>query len=160
MSWKTEAPKKNWRTDTPEENVLSYRNNIIKADAKYEEWQKLIAEVPANYPTLTEAQWLTACSHFSRCAMCNSEDISSRGYFISFKVNGRYCDWNVIPVCEKCSLQRFVQFNPFRRLDPMLNKSLAMGRGVTRDKLKNMIAWLEPKLREATKYVGPKDDGI
>ena len=69
----------------------------------FNEWRDLILKIPKNYPTLTEAQWMEAVKYFNGCAICGSESIDTRGYFIPFKSGGRYCDWNVIPMCEKCA---------------------------------------------------------
>lgn len=71
----------------------------------YKEWCEMIAEIPKNYPTLTEEQWLAAVKHFGGCALCKSDSIDARGYFIPLKDGGRYCDWNIIPICEKCALK-------------------------------------------------------
>ena len=76
----------------------------------YNEWIEKIKTIPKDYPRLTEAQWLEAVKHFNGCAMCNSEYVESRWYFIPFKLGGRYCDWNIIPVCYKCATK--IRNNP------------------------------------------------
>jgi len=70
---------------------------------QFDEWVAKINSVPKNYPTLTEEQWLEACRHFDGCARCHSNDIDARGFFVGAELGGRYCDWNVIPLCEKCA---------------------------------------------------------
>lgn len=72
-----------------------------KLHARFDEWIAKVQQVPKDYPALTEAQWLEACRHFDGCARCHSTDIDSRGFFIGASLGGRYCDWNVIPLCEK-----------------------------------------------------------
>lgn len=69
----------------------------------YNEWIESIRKIPKNYPTLTEEQWMEAVKHFGGCALCKDESIDARGYFIPFKLGGRYCDWNIIPVCAECA---------------------------------------------------------
>lgn len=76
----------------------------------YQEWLQRIKKIPKTYPTLTEAQWLKAVRHFNGCALCEHEIVDTRQYFIPFKDGGRYCDWNIIPVCESCALK--IKLNP------------------------------------------------
>lgn len=83
-------------------------------EEQYNEWLKRIAAVPKNYPTLTEEQWMKACRHFNGCAKCGDENIEARGFFISFKNGGRYCDWNIIPLCSRCAADWNIAKNPFR----------------------------------------------
>lgn len=86
----------------PYENA--FREKRLGAmDIKFEEWLAKVKKVPKNYPTLTEAQWLEACKHFDGCARCSSNDVDSRGFFIDASLGGRYCDWNIIPLCERCA---------------------------------------------------------
>lgn len=70
---------------------------------QFDEWLAKINAVPKNYPTLTEEQWLEACLFFDGCARCHSKDIDTRGFFVDATLGGRYCDWNIIPLCEKCA---------------------------------------------------------
>ena len=70
---------------------------------RFDQWLEKVKQVPKDYPTLTEAQWLEACSFFNGCARCASEEIDTRGFFIGRELGGRYCDWNVIPLCTKCA---------------------------------------------------------
>ena len=81
--------------------------------AVYEEWCERIKKIPKTYPTLTEAQWLEAVKHFDGCALCENETVDTRMYFIPLSKGGRYCDWNIIPVCEKCATQVKPQRNFF-----------------------------------------------
>ena len=88
---------------------------------KFEEWKSKIASIPKDYPSLTEAQWLAAVKHFNGCALCGSEDVDTRGYFIHFSHGGRYCDWNIIPTCEKCAAKTTKPTNPFLNRPAGLN---------------------------------------
>lgn len=81
----------------------NYRRIVSRLENSLTAWLDKIAKVPKNYPTLTEEQWLEACRFFNGCARCSSEDIDTRGFFISAKLGGRYCNWNVIPLCERCA---------------------------------------------------------
>ena len=71
--------------------------------AFYEEWIEKISKIPHSYPTLTEEQWLAAVKHFNGCALCKNTEVESRGYFVPYGSGGRYCDWNIIPMCFECS---------------------------------------------------------
>ena len=71
--------------------------------AEYQAWLDKIKLIPKDYPTLTEEQWLEAVKYFNGCAMCGDESIDARQYFIPFEYGGKYCDWNVLPVCSKCA---------------------------------------------------------
>lgn len=85
--------------------------NVRKRRSKvYDEWLANIAKISKSYPTLTEEQWLEAVKHFNGCALCEEESVDTRGYFIPFKLGGRYCDWNIIPVCDKCATE--IRINP------------------------------------------------
>lgn len=77
--------------------------HLDNLDKQFDAWLDKIKQVPKDYPSLTEAQWLEACKHFDGCARCQSKDIDARGFFVGAKLGGRYCDWNVIPLCEKCA---------------------------------------------------------
>ena len=74
-----------------------------KLKAEFNEWLEKIKAVPKDYPTLTEEQWIEACRYFGGCARCGSKDIDTRGFFVHAKLGGRYCDWNILPLCEKCA---------------------------------------------------------
>ena len=81
--------------------------------AVYQEWLDKVKQVPTDYPRLTEKQWMEAVNHFGHCALCKDESIDTRGYFIPFKSGGRYCDWNVIPLCSKCAMAAKSNYNWF-----------------------------------------------
>ena len=106
----------------------------------YKEWRAKIAKVPKTYPTLTEQQWLEACKYFDGCAVCGAESIDARGYFVTFAEGGRYCDWNILPMCERCATAARTQPNMFLSTDPRVRKSLT-----------NIINYLEDKLDAAGK---------
>ena len=101
-----------------------YRDHYIKvrkeAADKLAHWQKLFAAVPTPLRTLTEEDWVAACKHFGKCALCGIESIDARGMFIPFDLGGRYTAWNIIPICDKCATKLKLQPNPFVRNDPHL----------------------------------------
>lgn len=115
-------------------------NEAMQARRKavYEEWLEKVRQVPKSYPKLTDTQWMEAVKHFNGCALCENESIDTRGYFIPFKDGGRYCDWNVIPMCSDCATKARKNFNWFmgRKRPP----------GLT-----NIISYLEVKLNAAIK---------
>ena len=88
-------------------NLLKRRREI------YEEIKQKMAMVPKDYHRLTEAEWLETVKHFKGCALCESECVDARWYFIPFKEGGRYCAFNVIPVCDKCATKTRINHNYF-----------------------------------------------
>lgn len=127
---------------------------MIKYTAKRDEgfeaqlgaWIDKITMVPKTYPTLTEKQWLDACCYFGGCAKCGSETIEARGFFIPFELGGRYCDWNVVPLCDVCANELQKCKNPFRLAWLRDNRSRS---NVRRTQLINTIEYLEVKLNDA-----------
>lgn len=118
-----------------------------KLDDAYNAWMDKVKKVPANYPTLTEQQWMDACRYFGGCARCHSKDIEARGFFIGFEVGGRYCDWNIIPLCERCSKVWNLTLNPFllaERKDRVERADYEY-----RENLHNIIEYLGGKLDDA-----------
>lgn len=105
-------------------------------DLQYQYWLRKVDAVPPNYPTLREDQWLKACMFFKGCAVCRDEEIETRGYFVPFKDNGKYCDWNIIPLCGHCSGDRWRVPNPFKRLK----------------NINTIVDYLGPKLEEAVNW--------
>lgn len=119
-----------WRAQKRQEN-----------DAKLDVWLGKIKSLPSTYPTLTQEQWFKACGHFNGCAYCGAESIDSRVYFIPFRLGGRYCDWNIIPACEKCATRTKGIDNPFAYLE----------RPSERKALQRIINYLEERLDGAVK---------
>ena len=113
------------------------RRLAARRRAVYQEWRDKIAKIPKNYPTLTEAQWLQACAHFDGCACCGSESVDARGYFVPFRDGGRYCDWNIIPMCERCATAT------------RLNGSM-FAQGCRPARLVGILNYLEDKLNAAS----------
>lgn len=88
--------------------AAAYNRTVAKRKTEFltdqfDIWLDKVKAVPKKYPTLTEAQWLEACRHFDGCARCHNRDIDTRGFFVGAELGGRYCDWNVIPLCERCA---------------------------------------------------------
>lgn len=141
------------------------REERFKAESaeKFNAWLDKVKQVPKDYPSLTEAQWLEACRYFNGCARCASEDIDTRGFFISRTLGGRYCDWNVIPVCEHCAKIWRLDTNVFtytrnkeksRRFQNPTYKGASDSPTEYRDSLENIIKYLGVKLDNAIKFTG------
>lgn len=140
-------------------NTLSLKSRhrrYERLDRRFDDWIAKVRRVPTKYPTLTEAQWLEACKHFNGCARCNSDEIDTRGFFIARSLGGRYCDWNIIPLCERCAkiwkLDKSV-FTYAIKKDYRKNKSSSKfhGDGTTEyaDNLEKIIEYLEVRLDNA-----------
>lgn len=102
---------------------------------RYAEWLERIKLIPKDYPTLTEKQWYEAVQYFNGCALCENERVDTRWYFIPLKSGGRYCDWNIIPVCEKCATKIRRNYNYFLWERPV--------------GLENTVKYLEEKINGA-----------
>lgn len=126
---------------SPEYNVaqveLWRQRNIQRAEHKFDSWLKLIAAVPQPLKILTQEEWIAACSHFDRCALCGHSEIAARAFFIAFRFGGRYAAWNVIPVCEKCATVLKKPNNPFMKYD--------------KEVLASIVDYLQPILERTTK---------
>lgn len=125
---------------------------------RFDEWVDKVNQVPKDYPTLTEAQWLEACNFFNGCARCDSDEIDTRGFFISKSLGGRYCDWNVIPLCTKCAkmwqLDRSMFVYAYHK-DSVKKDKRYIPLGVSdsthefRDNLEKLTSYLEVRLNNA-----------
>lgn len=135
-------------------NTISNRAHRARVRAKriarFDEWIAKVQAVPKDYPTLTEAQWLEACRHFDGCARCHSEIVDTRGFFISAKLGGRYCDWNVIPLCEKCAVNWDLARNAFINASSRDRNSGISCNHEYRDCLEGVVEYLGRKLDEAS----------
>ena len=88
-----------------------------EAQRAFDNWIADINSLPQPYENLTQKQWLAACAYFNKCALCSETEIDTRGFFIPFKYGGKYCNWNIIPVCESCSRIWRMHWNPWYRVD-------------------------------------------
>lgn len=119
------------------------------AEEKYEKYLELIKSIPTPYKTLTEEQWMEACKHFGGCAYCGADEIASRSMFITFKEGGRYCAWNIVPVCERCEVSNKIQPNPFKRFDRVVHRGKAehaVRYNLSLDKLQKIVDYLTSKM--------------
>ncbi len=125
---------------------------------RFDLWLEKVRQVPADYPTLTEAQWLEACSFFNGCARCYSEEIDTRGFFVGRELGGRYCDWNVIPLCAKCAKMWRLDKSMFvyaYHKDSVKGDKRYKQLGASsdthefRDSLEKLVSYLEVKLNNA-----------
>lgn len=142
-------------TDNSEQNKERYKRHderqIRLAEAQYDVWQERIAAVPKDYHTLTEDEWHDVVDYFDgKCAFCQNHDFTQRGLFMLVSQNGRYCNWNVIPICDEC-IVRPKHKSPFRFMNQAYTgpKSTTRIRGYNTEKLNKIIQYLEPKLLEA-----------
>jgi hypothetical protein len=92
----------------------------------------MIAKIPEPYTYITNDQWLETCAHFKGCALCGEDEtgnrgIDARGYFITPQEGGKYCVWNVIPMCEYCATAQRTQPNLFRMYNTRLGKKGMVG---------------------------------
>lgn len=123
------------------------------SDDQLKEWLDRIAKVPTPYRTLTNDEWLEACKHFGGCAYCGKESIDARAMFIPFKRGGRYCAWNVVPMCERCAKIHMTIANPFRTMDDALyshSTNTAKKYNFDSNKLQGIVDYLGKKLEEIT----------
>lgn len=124
-------------------------HRIDSALDAYNNWLNMIRAIPTPYKTLTEAQWLEACKHFGGCAYCGTPEIEARSMFIPFKDGGRYCDWNIIPACERCETTYKAKQNPFLRMDNSLNRNpgnQAKKYDLSLEKLQRIVDYLQSKM--------------
>lgn len=122
----------------------------LQSDA-FDEWLAKVASVPKSYPTLTEDQWLEACRYFNGCARCHSDDIDTRGFFVGAELGGRYCDWNIIPLCEKCASRWNLTANVFINAERHDHTERV---GEYRECLMNILDYLGGKLDAALGATG------
>lgn len=131
-------------------DYTSYHKSIAKyiksLNDKYTRWLEKIDKIPKPYKFLTEEQWLETCSFFNGCALCDNEEVTTRGYFIPFKEGGRYCNWNVIPLCEQCATRMNKQPNPFKRTCTRMNKTVNTDRGMSKKKVETIAIYLSKKM--------------
>lgn len=125
---------------------------------RFDRWLDKVKQVPKDYPTLTEEQWLEACRHFNGCARCASDEIDTRGFFIGREQGGRYCDWNVIPLCTRCAKMWRLDKSMFvyaYHKDSVKKDKRYRPLGVSdsthefRDSLEKIVAYLEVRLNNA-----------
>lgn len=144
-----------------------YKHALKKKEAmrdRFDKWLEKVRQVPADYPTLTEAQWLEACNFFKGCARCYCEEIDTRGFFIGKELGGRYCDWNVIPLCTRCAKMWRLDKSMFlyayhkdsvkgdKRYRPL---GVSDNKHEFRDSLEKLVSYLEVRLNNA---IGVSED--
>jgi hypothetical protein len=138
------------RSNSWEYSDRIWKTPTRKAQATFDAWLTLINQVPKPFKPLTNEDWIKACIHFGKCALCTEDAISARAFFIPFRYGGRYAAWNVIPVCEKCALEFRQNQNPFIRYNSRLHYDLKRGLGTTN--LNGIVDYLKPILEEAAKH--------
>lgn len=132
--------------------IYRYREReVVKAEVQLEVWQERIAAVPKDYHTLTEDEWDRVVEHFDgNCAFCQEVPFVYRGMFMTVDQGGRYCDWNMLPVCEQCLIRPKKNKNPFCFMNTASayygHKVYKHRRLHSKKKLKKIIQYLEPIL--------------
>lgn len=132
-------------------NARYARREKMRDEVKLEVWQERIATVPEDYHTLTEDEWNRVVKYFDgKCAFCQDKKFVHRGMFMLVDQGGRYCDWNVLPVCETC-IVRPKDRNPFSFMNIANSggKSVTQKRKYNKKKLTKIINYLEPLLLSA-----------
>ena len=120
--------------------------HLQQLDKRFADWLVKVRSVPKNYPTLTEEQWLEACRHFNGCARCNSSVVDTRGFFVGSELGGKYADWNIIPLCERCANSWNLSKSVFRYTEKRMYNNK---KPEYRDCLENIMKYLGGKLDDA-----------
>ena len=131
---------------TTDNNQKYYRRLLKEADDRFAAWVARLSKLTTH--TLTEDEWLEACRYFGGCALCGDDSIDARGYFIRFEDGGKYNACNVIPMCDKCATDMKHQSNPFRQMNPFINRNLATSRGLSLANLEKAAEYLQSKMEE------------
>lgn len=127
---------------------VQHNNRIYaKLDESFDTWLEQIKDLPS--PHLTEAQWNETCAYFNGCAVCGSEHIDTRTYFIPFKLGGKYTVWNVFPTCERCNKIWPVNANPFRNTSSF--KHYKSRDFVDTGSFNKLVEYLQSKIQEVSK---------
>lgn len=122
-------------------NLEIYHKMIEDTFKQYKEWKD---KVPKEYTLLTEEEWLSACSYFNKCPICNAGTIDTKMYFIPFRDGGKYTAWNILPVCEKCAVGiRINKCQPFEHI-MRVSSSRVAGRKI----IKEVTTFLEGRINE------------
>jgi hypothetical protein len=113
----------------------------------FETWLEQIKDLPKSL--LTEQQWINTCLQFNSCAICRSESIDTRTFFIPFTLGGRYTSWNIFPTCERCNKIWQSEPNPFKNVS-------CFGRHDRRDfvdteSFNKLVRYLQFQIREVSK---------
>lgn len=129
---------------------VRYERFLDRKKTESELWLDKVRRVPKNYPTLSEEQWIDVCRFFGGCARCGSSDVDTRGFFISHTNGGRYCDWNIIPLCERCAMVWNTDKNQF--LYTVFKDYNDRAHGEYQRQLQRIKQYLEAKLDAAVSY--------
>lgn len=107
-------------------NDKHYKKQVQEAETAYELWLSK-ANVPLK--PLSEAEWLEACRYFGGCAVCGSEHIEVRQFFVTPGQTDQisYSAINVFPTCGTCATHTRKVANPFKWLDKELGTAIKLG---------------------------------
>jgi hypothetical protein len=124
---------------------VEYDNRKIKEYIDpYTVWLEQVKDLPA--PLITEDQWIEICRYFNGCAVCGSESIDARAFFIQFRFGGKYTPWNVFPICERCNKIWDAEPNPFRNVAWF--RHYKTREFVDHDSFKELVNYLQRKIEE------------
>lgn len=130
-----------------------YTTNKEKRHATYavrqEDLMRRVKQVPKNYHSLTESEWIEACRYFNGCAMCGSDEIDSRVLLLSPQQGGRYCSWNVVPMCHNCATHWRPVSNVFQTFDEQSKKAHYASGTTRRESLEKIIEYIGGQLDAA-----------
>lgn len=70
-----------------------------------------------------EEDWIKTCIILNGCAVCGSEDITTRGFFVPYAFGGRYTVCNTIPLCDTCMHYWETSPNPFEKTSTLFRKT-------------------------------------
>lgn len=133
---------------------LDVKDYIARADKELAEFRDLLDKT-ATENFITHKHWLEVCGYFKKCAVCAENEIEAKYFLVPFKKEGKYCNYNIIPICLKCRAMidnTNIKDNPFylkyrrirRRVKGIKDNRFA-------DNIIKAIEYLERRIRKELK---------
>jgi hypothetical protein len=126
-------------------------------EQQYEDW---FDKLSIQFKPMTEEQWLETCRYFNGCAICGSEHIETRQFFVPFEEGGKYAIYNMFPMCGECSKHVRITANPFLWLD----KSFGTAKyvlGLTEERRQKLVNYLLSQIERCKNDEHAKEnDGV
>lgn len=124
-----------------------YDKRLIAAEKEMYDWMEKLQRLPPK--VMSEDEWLETCRYFGGCAICGSEYIETRHFFIPFEEGGKYAVWNMIPLCGTCAagLPKSIG-NPFKWFDKYFGNAEALG--LNEERKNKLVSYLYNKMKEAS----------
>lgn len=112
------ARKVAWQKKNRARHSATSSRSINRFNAlEHARYSKLVEEQKKRmFKPLSEEQWSKACDYFNGCAIC-AKPIEKRALVVPAKEGGRYCVYNVIPLCVECSTKGVDFFAKLVRCD-------------------------------------------